>query len=366
MRVALVAPGSVRCSSSLERHVGALARGLAREGVEVEVVAQDPTAQSLLASERDGVALIRLPVTRHGLGFPTSPALWEYVRNHASSWDIVHLHAARGPFSVAVGAAPSRRLVFTPHACIQRLMRWPHAPIVRAVLDRAARVVALSSAEAELIREIVPQAAHRVQAMPPAVDLTAIRAAAAFDYPGHAVVASGRLDRGLERAIAAMAGLDERFGLVILGNGSAARRLERYAGDLDVRARVLFVGRVPATAHYRWLRTARVVVTLTEGDPSGSELLEALAAGAAAVASDVDVHREAVAAAAAEARVRFVEPDCSPLELADAIADLAGAGAALGEAPAIPSEASVAGSMLALYRSLGAPEPAVELTSRAG
>lgn len=364
MKVALVAPGSVRSSSSLERRVGTLARGLARDGVEVEVVAQDPTLQSLRMSEHDGVVLVRFPATRHGLGFATSPALWEYVRHHAGSWDVLHLHAAHGPFSVAVGAAPSRRLVFTPHACIQRLMRWPHAPIVRAVLDRAARVVALSSAEAELIRGVFPDGAHRVEAMPSAVDLTAIRAAVPCDYPGQAVVACGRLDRRLERAIAAMAGLDERFGLVILGNGSAARRLERYAGDLEVGGRVLFAGRTPATGHYRWLRTARVVVTLAEGDPSGSELLEALAAGAAVVASDVDVHREAVAAVAAEARVRFVEPDCSPLELADAIAELADAGAALGDAPAIPSEASVARSMLALYRSLGGTEPTNELTSR--
>jgi glycosyltransferase involved in cell wall biosynthesis len=308
--------------------------------------------------------LVRFPATRHGLGFATSPALWEYVRHQAGSWEILHLHAARGPFGVAAAAAPSGRLVFTPHACIQRLVRWPHAPAVRAVVNRAARVVALSSAEAELIRGIFPHAAHRVEAMPSAVDLTAIRGAAPFDYPGHAVVASGRLDRRLERAIAAMAGLDEHFGLVILGNGSAARRLERYAGDLDVGARVLFAGRAPASVHYRWLRTAHVVVTLAEGEPSGSELLEALAAGAAAVASDIDVHRETVAATAAEARVRFVEPDCSPLELADAIADLAGAGATPGDAPEIPSEAGVAESMVALYRSLGAPGAANQLISR--
>jgi len=364
MKVGLVAPGAVRSSSSLERRIVTLAGGLAHLGIEVEVVAQDPALRSMHASRHDGVVLVRFPATRHGLGFATSPPLWEYVRRHVGSWDIFHLHAARGPFGVAAGAAPSLPLVFTPHACIQRLMRWPHAPAVRAVLDRAARVVALSSAEAELIRGLFPHAAHRVEAMPPAVDLMKIRAAAAFDYPGHAVVASGPLDRHLERAIAAMAALDEYFGLVILGNGSATRRLERYAGDLDVRGRVLFAGGAPASVYYRWLRTARVVVTLADGEPSGSELVEALAAGAAVVASDINVHREAVGASAVEARVRFVEPDCSPLELADAIADLAAAGAAPGDAPAIPSEVTAAETMVALYQSLGAPEPANRLTSR--
>jgi glycosyltransferase involved in cell wall biosynthesis len=349
MKVALVAPGSVRCSSSVERRVEALARGLAQARAEVELVKADPGLRSLHFSEQDGIVTARFPAASHGLGFAAAPGLWEYVRQHAGSWDVIHLHASRGPFSVATGGVLSRRLVFTPHAPIQRLMRWPYAPIVRAIVDRAAGIVALSRGEAELIRDIFPRAAPRVETMPMSVDTSAIEAATPLEYPGQVVLAGGRLDRRLERAIAAMASLDQRFRLVILGDGSAARRLQRYAHDLRVTERLDFVGQASASLHYRWLRTARVLVTLTDGEASGSELLEALAAGAAAVASDLEAHREA-AEVTGGSGVRFVEADCSPLELADAIAEVASVPPAARLST--PSPQAVGESMLGLYGSM--------------
>jgi glycosyltransferase involved in cell wall biosynthesis len=94
-----------------------------------------------------------------------------------------------------------------------------------------------------------------------------------------------------------------------------------------------------------------VVVSLTAGESSGSQLLEALAAGAAAVASDVAVNREA-AAAAGNGGLRFVAPECSPLELADAIAAVAEAHVPSVARLGIPSPESAAESMLELYRGL--------------
>jgi len=361
VKVALVAPGSARCSSSFERRVQELAGGLARQGAEVEVVTQDTGVSSLRVSESDGVVTRRFPATARGLGFAVSPGLWEHVRQGAETWDVVHLHAGRGPFTVATrGVAfatrrlASGRLIFTPHAPIQRLLRWPYAPVVRAVLDRAAHIVPLSRAEADLIRDIFPKAAHRVQPMPLAVDAGAIHAARPVDYPGPVVLAGGPLGRQTERLIAAMASLDQRFRLVIPGRGPAVRRLQRYADDLEVSERVDFVGHTTPAVHYRWLRTARVLVTLAQEEPSGSELLEALAGGTSAVASDVAVNREA-AAVADHAGVTLVAPECSPLELADAIAAVAETDVPSAARLRIPSGQVVAESMLALYRSLSGP-----------
>jgi glycosyltransferase involved in cell wall biosynthesis len=359
MKVALVAPDSTRCSSSsLERGVEDLARGLARQGTDVELVTQDPGLRSLRVFERDGVLTRCFPATGRGLGFVSAPGLWEHVRQCAETWDAVHLHAGRGAFSVATrGVAfatrrvSSGRLIFTPHAPIQRLLRWPYAPAVRAVVERAASIVALSGVEADLIRDIFPRAGHRVQAIPMAVDAGAIQSARALEYPGQVVLADGPMERRTERVIAAMASLDHRFRLVILGGGPAARRLQRYADDLQVSARVDFVGRVSPSSYYRWLRTARVLVTLTGGEPSGFGLLEALTAGASAVACDVAVHREA-AAVAGHAGVRFVAGECSPLELADAIAAVAELDVPPAARLRIPSGQAVAECMLGLYRSL--------------
>ena len=97
MKVALVAPSSPRCSSSLGRRVQGLARGLVRHGTDVEVVTQDPEVRSPRTSVRDGVVTRYFPSTTLGLGFATSPGLWEHVRQGAETWDIVHLHAGRAP-----------------------------------------------------------------------------------------------------------------------------------------------------------------------------------------------------------------------------------------------------------------------------
>jgi glycosyltransferase involved in cell wall biosynthesis len=362
MKVALVAPGTAGCSTSVERRVAELARGLARYATEVEVVTQGPGRRFVEVSERDGVVTRRFPSTGRGLNFATAPGLWEHIRQGVGRWDVVHLHAARGSLAVATEGVPSHRLIFTPQAPIQRLLRGPYAPVIRAVVDRAAWIVPLSIAQADLIRDLFPHAAHRVQTMPVTVDAAAIQAARPLQYPGTLVLAGGPLGRRTERVIAAMASLDEQFRLAILGGGSSARRLQRYAADLGLSGRVDFIGGGFPSLHYRWLRTARVLVTLSEREPSGSDLLEALIAGAAAVASDVPVHREA-AALAGDAGLRFVAPECSPLELADAIRAVSKLHVQRPTRLGVPCGEAVAESMLALYRSL--PEPgAVEAQPR--
>jgi glycogen synthase len=356
MKILLVASGFVANSGTLDRHVGALARGLARLGHEVEIVTQAHVGRPLQSCEQDGVVIRRLRATARGLRFTIAPGLWDHIRRAAGSWDVVHMHAAHGPLPVAVGTVAWRRLVFTPHVPIQRLMRWPYAPMARAVIDRAARIVPLSRVEAELIRGLFPESASRVLTMPAAVDVAAIRAARPLEYPGRVVLAGGHPARNgrMERLIAAIASLDHGFRLVILGDGPEVRRLQRYADDLRVSERVDFVGRASAPRLYRWLRTARVVVTLAEREPSGFELLEALSAGASAVASDIEVHREAVSLATGGG-VRLLSPQCSPLQLADAIADVADVDGPPTEQLRVNSSDALADSMLALYRSLAGP-----------
>ena len=351
MRLALVSSGFEHGSGRVGRQVEALARGLARRGVEVEVVAQDASHRSPRISERDGFTVRLFPTSIGRLRFAMAPVLWEYLRRTAGLWDVVHLHASSGALGLGVGGVASRRLVFTPHAPVQRLLRWPYGHVARAVIERAAYTVPLSGVEAGLIRGNVARAADRVRVLPAGVDLAAIRAATPYPYPGTVVLAAGRLERceHLERTIAAMASLEPRFRLVIVGGGAAARRLDRYAGDLRVAERIQFAGAVSHTDLYRWLRTTRVLVTLSEVEPSAFHLFEALSAGAAVVASDVPVHREAASLAAG---VTLVSPQCSPLQLADAIARVSETSVPLRVRDAIPAAESLATKLLPLYHSL--------------
>jgi 1,2-diacylglycerol 3-alpha-glucosyltransferase len=353
MRLALVTSSFLPRSGSLERHVDGLARGMALRGIDIEVVTQDPLVRSPRVSEDDGVVIRRFPITIGSQRHAMAPGLWEYVRRTARSWDVLHVHASGRSLGLAVSGTASRRLVFTPHAPIQRLGRWPYAAMARAVVERAAHTVPLSGIQAELIREAFPRAADRVRAVPPGVDVAGIQRARPFASTGPVVLAVGCVERSerLERTIAAMAGLDRRFRLVIIGNGPTIRRLRSYAADLRVSERVDFVGAVSVAVLYGWLRTARVLVTLNDEEASGLSILEALAAGASAVASDVPVHREA-AALAAGGGVGFVDPHCSPLQLADAIADAAGRSLPADATLRIPSAQAAVDKLLAIYGSL--------------
>jgi glycosyltransferase involved in cell wall biosynthesis len=355
MKVGLLASAFDPCSSSLERHVLALARGLALRGVEVELVAQDAAVRSPSVSENNGLVIRRFPAPSRGVRFAASPALREQIRRSAECSDVVHIHARRGPLAVAAGGVASPRLVFTPHAPIQRLMRWPYAPMLRTIAERGAHILTLSHADAELIRDLFPRAADRVLTMPRGVERDAIQAAPPFERPGQVVLAIGGLagNGHVERVIAAMAGLDARFRLVVIADAASAVRLHRHARDLRVGERVEFVLRAPTPVLYSWLRTARVVVTLRDREASGGELLEALTAGAPVVASDTAAHREA-AALVGGAAVRFVSPECSPLELADAVAMAAGEDVSPAASSLIPSDRTAADDVLAVYTSLGA------------
>jgi glycosyltransferase involved in cell wall biosynthesis len=159
----------------------------------------------------------------------------------------------------------------------------------------------------------------------------------------------------VDRAIAAMAGLAPTFELVVIGDGSAHRRLVGHAADLQVSSRVRFAGPVSDGDLHRWLRTARLVVTLSEQEAFGHQVLEGVAAGAQVVASDIPAHREA-GEYVSDLGVTFVSPEGSPLEVADAIRSAVTIPAAPPARP-LPSWSDVVDATLALYEQLVRSQP---------
>jgi glycosyltransferase involved in cell wall biosynthesis len=358
MRVALVTPSYAPHPGGLERHVDKLAHGLARCGVEVEVLTQAPFRRSAHVVESDGVLIRRfgasIGVARAGV----APGLWEHLRRTATSFDVADAHGAHIPLAMATARAGVRRLVFTPHGPIQRLLRWPYGRATRALVDRAVWTVCGSRAQAALLLKAFSSAAEGTRVVPKGVDLEAIQAAEPFPGKTGPVLAVGRLVRyqRVDRAIAAMAGLDSSARLVVVGDGPAMRSLRAYAADLLVSPRVEFLGSVPDSELYRWLRTARVVVTLAEQQSSGLQLLESFGAGVPAVASDLPAHREA-AAYVNGANVTWVPPTGSPLEVGDAIREAAWLHAVPTSAPQLPTWDDVVDTTLGLYEAAMLAQP---------
>jgi glycosyltransferase involved in cell wall biosynthesis len=353
MNLALVAPSYLPQAGELERHVDELARGLARRGAHVEVLTHGPAHPLRRVSEFDGVVVRRFAASIGNARFAVAPGLWEHLRRTAGSSDVAHVHSAHAPLAFAVARAGRRRFVFSAHAPVQRLARWPYAHVTRAVVDHAAQTLCASRVEGDLLCGRFPRAAHRIRVVPNGVDVAAIRAARPFAEAGSVVLTVGRLERykRVDRAIAAMASLDPAFRLVVVGDGPVKHRLQAHAADLNVSSRVEFVGSVPDKELYRWLRTGRVLLALTEQDASGLQVTEALSAGMPVVASDIPVHREAASRVDGPG-VIFVSPEGSPLEVADAISE-AGATRVQSALPVpVLSWDTVVDSTLTLYEGL--------------
>jgi glycosyltransferase involved in cell wall biosynthesis len=154
----------------------------------------------------------------------------------------------------------------------------------------------------------------------------------------------------VDRLVAALAGLEDRFQLVVLGRPAGGRSLGSLAAELGVSARVNFTGVAAAEERQRWIKTASVVVALSDAAVFDPALLEAVCARKPVIASDTVAHRE-MADYAPPGGVRFVSIPSSPLSLADAIARAEPVRVA--EAlPRLPSSATRSSRVLSVYRAL--------------
>jgi glycosyltransferase involved in cell wall biosynthesis len=352
MKVALIAPQSALYSGGLERHVRELARGLIGRGATVELLRPNPEARTIRMSQTDGVVEWRFAASHHSPPVPIPPALAEYLHRKVSSFDVIHAHGRRMLLALAAARVRPGRLVFSPLAPVERMLRWPYTGATRAAVDFASATICMSRSDAALLCSALPTAATRVRIVPEGVDISAIRGATPFPSGRTVALSVGRLVRHkrVDRAIAAMAALVPTFELVVVGDGPARRRLKAYAADLQVGSRVRFVGRVSDGNLHRWLKTARLVVTLSQREAFGLQVLEGVAAGAPVVASDIPAHREA-SEYVPNGAVTFVAPEGSPFEVADAI-KAAVADPAPAPVAALPSWADVVDETLDVYQEL--------------
>jgi glycosyltransferase involved in cell wall biosynthesis len=354
MKVALVASSCLPEPGRVERRVEQLAKGLAARGAEVEILSQGP-GQSRV-DHRERVTVRRFGTAVGPMHFAVAPRLLDRLRLTSHAFDLVDVHTRQTLLALAVARTRVRRLVFTPGVPMDVFLGRSYGRATRAFIGSTAGIVCYSEIERDLLCEAVPGTAERTHVVPDGVDAEALLAARPFTADGVVVLAVDRLDRAtwVKRAIAAVPGLDPEFRLVVVGDGPARDRLVAYAADLRISSRVQFAGSLSDAVLHRWLRTARVVVTLPGERGSGSQLTEARAAGASVVASDVPIHREA-AERPGGGHVIFVAPNGSPLALADAIDEaarvsvLASAG---GLASSTPSWESVADSTWMIYEQL--------------
>lgn len=263
-----------------------------------------------------------LPVQLHRQPHPTDLVHALKLRSLARLADVVHLHSSKagalGRLALATLGQRRPSCIFTPHGwswlpggALGRLSRG----FERLAAPLANMIVAVSPEEREEGARVLRSGVERMRVIENGVDLDHFAPSAATRQPNAPplIVCVGRLCRakGQDLAVEALALLahqDARLRLV--GEGPDRPRLLTQARALEVGQRVELPGAVLDSAPE--LRLADVVVVPSRWDGLSLALLEAMACGAAVVATRVP------GAAALQGAGILVAPG-EPQQLADAV-----------------------------------------------
>ncbi len=320
MRVAMVSPYDLSIPGGVQGQVDGLAKALERAGSSVTVVA--PVGFEGVLGETGYVLAptgrsIRVPA--NGSQAPVAPGPITMVRTlrilRRLEPDVVHVHEPLVPgSSLAAVAAGPRPIVATFHRAGTDALYRAEGALLRPLRRRLGALVAVSEAARATATEVLGGLSGPIELIPNGIDLQRYAEAAAG--------ASGRPHRGTvddPLRLLFVGRHEERKGLGVLL--AAARRLQAMASSDVPSWRLLVVGDGPETAELKrgtavdesteWLgvvddaeRTrllagADVFVAPSVGGESfGVVLLEAMAAGAAVVASDLPGYRMAAGNAA--------------------------------------------------------------------
>ncbi|MBQ0941882.1 glycosyltransferase [Ideonella sp. 4Y16] len=275
-----------------------LARGAAQAGWQVEVVC---FAKVHLPSGPDGqgVQVWRAPVRWAPASQPLSLRyLWQAWRRGRQA-DVVHLHVPNMLAALAALALPRRtRVLVHWHSDVvgKGLLGRVLAPLERALLRRADRVVATSQAYADgspSLRGI----GHRLRVVPIGVPEPAVEAGAldpavqAWLGPRRLVLAVGRLVpyKGFATLMDAAAALPSDAAVVIVGGGPLHDELSQRIAAAGLGQRVLLAGRQGDAELAALLRRAALfcLPSVERSEAFGVVLVEAMTHGLPIVATRI-------------------------------------------------------------------------------
>jgi phosphatidyl-myo-inositol alpha-mannosyltransferase len=368
VRVCIVTPYDLSCDGGVNRHARSLARALAALGHEARVAgpASGPAPDGCDVLGRAVPVPANGSVARVGLLVPPRA-----MRDHleAGRFDVVHVHEpiVPGPARHALRFARVP-VVATFHCAAER-----EAPLQRALrraasaaLGRIDLAIAVSRAAKRFAR---PIHRGRISIIPNGVDPAAFSPAGASrpEEPRGSlrVLFVGRFGeprKGFRVLLEAAALLRRRGTAVELRVAGAGRaELPRAWGGVEPA----FLGGLPDAALAAEYRAADVFCAPSLGrEGFGLVLLEAMACGCPAVASDIPGYVEAARGAA------LLVPPGDPAALGDALlraaedrvlrARLVAAGRTRAEAL---SWSRIAARVLEAYRGAGAPDPARPATA---
>ena len=288
MRVALVCPYSLSAPGGVQDQVVGLARALAGLGHDIEIVAPGELPGDLRGTSAGRAFRFRV----NGSVAPMAPQPAAAVRTvralRRGGFDVLHLHEPLAP-SITIPAllAHPAPVIGTFHAAGHRTpYRWLGGSARRLASGIDARV-AVSEPAAQLAARHL---GGSYELLFNGIDLARFREAPRADAAGRTILFLGRHEhrKGLDVVLDALRSLPPDVAVRVAGDGPVTTRLRERHRD----PRISWLGRLSEADKIRQLRAASVLCAPSRhGESFGIVLLEAMAAGTPAVASDVPGYR---------------------------------------------------------------------------
>lgn len=290
MRVGLVCPYSLTIPGGVQGQVLGLARSLRGFGHEVRVLAPSDGPPPDAGVTPLGSSV---PTAANGSVAPLAPDPSAQLRTiralRDEDFDVVHLHEplAPGPTMTALlfGSAP---MVGTFHAAgVSAAYRFL-GPVLGRFAARLQHRCAVSPDAQRLAQEHL---GGSYQLLFNGVELTRFAEGPTHEAEGPTIFFLGRHEprKGLDVLLAAMRELPAGVRLWVGGDGPQTEELRRQHGHDD---RIEWLGRISDEEREARMRGCTVYCSPSvRGESFGMVLLEAMAAGCALVASDLDGHR---------------------------------------------------------------------------
>jgi glycosyltransferase involved in cell wall biosynthesis len=342
-------------TGGVEQVIHRLCEGLRLRGHEV-LIAVAGTAPA--AADPEGLEVRYFPIRLVAGRYRYPPGMLQFLVHEARRSDVVHAHQ---PFAVPtqlVALAPGVR-VLSPYlhpptgGRFQLARRRTH---LRGLCRHFDAVVCISEAERSLLETVVGRRVPRARVVRPGFDEGALLAEP-YAKRRPLVLSVGRIvaHKRVELVLRVGALLSDVADVAIVGEGPERARLASMAQSLGLDPNEVAPGRVSTENLRRLLRTADLYLSLSTEESFGLAVLDAAAAGARLLVSDIPSHREIVRLAGGD-DLNLVPLDAS----AETIAARARALLSASEpsrAPALPSWDDAIDELEGVYREFACARP---------
>lgn len=328
IRAVMVSTRAFPYAGGVETHIHEVAPRLAQMGVAVSVATTDPRSRFPPDEWIDGVHIRRFPAWPAIRDYSLSARIYTTITRER--WDLVHcqgIHTLIPPLAMLAAWRARIPYVVTLHSGghssrLRNALRFAQWWMLRPLLARAARLIAVSTFEAELFSRHLRLPPERFTVIPNGSDLPSPSGDAGRGPREPLILSIGRLERykGHHRVVTALPAIlrmrpDVR--LEIVGGGPYEPELRRLARELGVADRVE-IRELPANdrlAMADLLARAGLLVLLSEYESQSITVMEALAAGCPVVAA----HTTALRQLARDGWIQAVPLRCTANQIASAI-----------------------------------------------